>query len=156
VAHKDCERARKSFVRGDRGALLEAVFACAASDVLLPRWASDAFVRAYLETKVGPPRHTSWDAVFGKPHSDAKGKHLYAQFKAYKFKYHVYAAVLEMRGTRPHKTDVFPAVAKRFERFGISEALCRKYFRQVDKMARLEPMRTKEMVDMATRYELSK
>jgi hypothetical protein len=154
MANSACERAAKRSARGDRSAILDAVFECANARMLLPGWARDAFVQAYLETKVGPPLHKSWDDVFGKPH--AKHKHLDAKFKASKFRCLIYAAVLEMRNTRPRKTDVFPAVAKRFERFGISEALCRKYFRQVDRMARLEPARTKEWVDMHTRYELLK
>jgi hypothetical protein len=153
LANSACERAERSYNRGDRSAILEAMFACATSGVLLPPWVKDAFVQAYLETKVGP-LHRSWDAVFGKPHG--KDEKLDAKFKASKFQCLIYAAVLEMRNTRPRKTDVFPAVAKRFERFGISEALCRKYFRQVDRMARLEPARTKEWVDMHTRYELLK
>jgi hypothetical protein len=153
-ANTACERAERRLQRGDRGAILDAVFECAIADIPLPRWANKAFRQAYIETRVGPPLHSSWDAVFGKPHG--KHKKLDAKFKASKFQCLIYAAVLEMRNTRPRKTDVFPAVAKRFERFGISEALCRKYFRQVDRMARLEPARTKEWVDMHTRYELLK
>jgi len=149
-----CEHAAKRFARGDRGAILEAVFECANAGMLLPRWAGEAFRQAYLETRVGPPLHKSWDDVFGKPH--AKGKHLDAEFKASKFKYLVYAAVIEMRNNRLRKTDVFPAVAERFKRFGIGEALCRQYFRRVSKMARLEPARVKAMVEMEVRREFLK
>jgi hypothetical protein len=156
MAISDCELAEKRFARGDPSALLEAIFACANAGIALPRWARDAFVRAYLETKVGPPLHKSWDDVFGKPHGERKGKHLAAEFKASKFRYLVYAAVIEMRKDRSRKTDVFPAVAKRFECFGISEAMCRKYYRHVDKMARLDPVRTKEQVEAKIRYELLK
>ena len=158
MAIRACGHAEKRFARGDRSAILAAVFECANAGIPLPRWARDAFQRAYLDTKVSPPLHRSWDDVFGKPHG-RKGKHLDAKFKASKFQYLVYAAVVEMRNNRPRKTDVFPEVARRsFERFGIriSEALCRKYYRRVDKMARIEPARTKTLIEAAIRYELLK
>jgi type VI protein secretion system component VasK len=60
LANSACERAERSYNRGDRSAILEAMFACATSGVLLPSWVKDAFVQAYLETKVGPPLHRSW------------------------------------------------------------------------------------------------
>ena len=149
-----CERAAKRFAGGDRSAILDAVFECATGPILLPRWARDAFVQAYLETKVGPPLHSSWDDVFGKPHG--KHKKLDAKFKANKFQYLVYAAVLELRKGRPRKTDVFPAVARRFARFGIGEAVCRKYYRRIAKMARIDPADTKTIVEAAVRYKLLK
>jgi hypothetical protein len=157
MAISACERAEKRFARGDRSAILDAIFECNTASIPLPRWAREAFQQAYLETKAGPPLHKSWDDVFGKPHG--KGKHLDAKFKARKFQYLVYAAVVEMRKNRPRKTDVFPEVAKRsFERFGIriGEALCRKYYRRVAKMARLDPARTKTIIEDAIRYELLK
>ena len=154
LAHSAYERAERRLKRDDRSAILEAVFNCANSGVPLPQWASNAFVQAYLETVVGPPLHASWDSVFGKPHR--KHRKLNAEFKASKFQWHVYAAVLEMRKARSRRTDVFPAVARRFERFGIGEALCRKYFRRVDKMVRREPARIKSLVDAAIRHGLSK
>src|SRR5262245_55861000 len=123
--------AKRRFDRGDKGAILEAIFHCALGELPLADWPRDAFMRAYTETKVGPPLHRSWDVVFATPHE--KHEKLHAKLLAGALRWRVYIAVLDLRAKQPHK-DHFPAVAARF---GIGEALCRKYFRQAQRIAKV-------------------
>ncbi len=121
---------REKFERGDKAALLRAIYKCAWQRLPLPEWVCVAFVKALEETKTRPPLHGSWDDVFGRPHK--KGKKLTALRQAIRLRNKVYAAVIDMRAKQPH-TDHFLTVAKRF---GIGRQVCRKYFSHVDRQIR--------------------
>jgi hypothetical protein len=154
MAANACERAKRRFERGDKGAILEAGFECANANTLLPNWARDAFIRAYMETVIGPPLHRSWDEVFGKPH-DKKDHKLYAKFQAQKLLFPVYVSVLDARAKNPRK-DVFESVGKKF---GIGKSHCKKYFNNTHKLATSKntaPMAKWLIEDARRRYGLLK
>jgi len=71
IAGAVCETQMRQFDRGDKAALLRAVFECAKAGIPLPPRCAKAFMRVMTETISGPGPHRSWDDAFGKPH----GKH---------------------------------------------------------------------------------
>jgi hypothetical protein len=60
------EASRVRFDKGDKSAILEAVFVAANCNMKLPNWAADAFEKYYYEA-VELEMHKSWDEVFGPP-----------------------------------------------------------------------------------------
>ena len=65
VAIGRLDDARKSFERGDRMALLDAIRTCAHYGVVIPEWVCSAYIKAcesVLFAQVG-----SWDEAFGRP-----------------------------------------------------------------------------------------
>ena len=154
MAADGCERARRRFERGDKEAILDAVFECANADTLLPDWLRKAFVRAYMETKIGPPLRHSWDEVFGRPHE--KHEKLPAKLQARKLRFRVYVAVMDKRAKEPRK-DHFPAVA---EQFSICTSHCKTYFNWVHKAAtsknEVRAYMTRVLIEEARRQDLLK
>ncbi len=154
MAADGCARAKRRLKRGDKGAILEAVFQCATSGTPLPGWLCKVFSRAYLETVIGPPLHHSWDEVFGRPH----GKHekLPAKLQARKLRFRVYVAVIDKRAKEPRK-DHFPAIA---EQFKIGTSHCKTYFNSVHKAATSKDetlaYMTRWLIEEARRQELFK
>jgi hypothetical protein len=153
-----CEAQMREYDRGDKGALLRAVFHCAETGIPLPPRCAEAFMRAMTETISGPHPHRSWDDAFGRPHG--KHKKIHAKVQEGNWRSRVYSAVLRERSglsqeklTRAHRQGpaaiqklidqlkkgqlrkvsletAFARVAKtkRFEQAKITESLVRKYY----------------------------
>jgi hypothetical protein len=134
-----CEVARRQFERGDKEAILRAVFLCAEARIPLPDWCRDAVMRGWTETKTEGelfhphrPLHRSWDGVFGRPH--AKHRKLFAKLQEEKLRWRIEDAVHNERAKNkkagsPRK-DPFPAVAKRYR---IDKSVCKKiYYKAVE------------------------
>jgi hypothetical protein len=156
IAEAVCETEMRQFDRGDKAALLRAIFECAKTGIPLPPRCAKAFMRAMTETISGPGPHRSWDDVFGKPH----GKHtkIHAKVQEENWRWRVYFAVLseqsgpsreklirarrqgpaavqrlieQQKKQKPRKVSLdraFDRVHDRFRRFGITRSLCQKYY----------------------------
>ena len=154
MALYDLPEVERLFLDGDKSLILKAVYWSAITGSPLPHWVRKAFVQAYQETVEG--RHASWDDVFGRPHK--KHTKLVAKNQSYRCLWRVYVAVLVSRAKGPRR-DPFPEVAKQF---GISERLCRKYFRQADKEARASELGRKGvpeaygLASLESKYEYEK
>jgi hypothetical protein len=127
IAPRELERIKQRFDRGDKAAILDAVYECVQAQVPLPHWACVAFLNAYH--KVRGAHHASWDEVFGIPHK--KHEKLPAKRQERELKWKVFRAVSELRAERPRK-DHFSTVAKKFN---ISVGLCKEYFYAANKLA---------------------
>ena len=134
VAAAACERARLRFNQGNKGAILDAVYACATVGVPLPEWAATAFVKASDDVK-RKMLHASWDDVFGIPH--LKGEKLPAKRNKAAKMWPVWLRVLELRQQQPGR-DHFDRAAQDFK---ISVALAKEYFYEAQKLC---PVSTKK------------
>jgi hypothetical protein len=121
-------RAEQRLLRGDTAAILDAVFDCALAG-MLPEWLCRAFRQAYGAVKI-ELLHASWDDVFGRPHG--KNTKLAAAQRDRAYRWAVYAEICDRRGQRPRK-DHFAEVAAKY---GIGEAVARKYYRKASRMMR--------------------
>lgn len=90
IAEAFCEAQMRQFDRGDKRALLWAIFECAKSGIPLPPRCAEAFMRVMSH----PPR--TWDAVFGRPRK--KHTKIHAKAQQEDLCQRVYVAVLNERG----------------------------------------------------------
>ena len=120
----ELERAEQDLAGGDKGAILRAVFICADCRMAMPDWLREAFLSAYQKAK--KPR-AKWDDVFGTP----RKKNLKAHQVGVRGRLApmIWVTIRDLRAKQPRK-DHFHDVA---DQFGINEATCRNYFRQMEK-----------------------
>lgn len=71
------QRCHERYLTGDKGAVLDAIAACALDDLVLPDWLAQAFLSAHR--KVVHYQSKDWNGVFGPAHK--KGTNLNAKRK---------------------------------------------------------------------------
>jgi len=127
--------AKRRFDRGDRSAILDALFhgLCDTNEPL-PEWAINAFRDAYQAARA-EMRHASWDDVFGRPCNLKKNAKREAARRERELLGRVWVAVTDARAANPRK-DVFADVAKSF---AISKALARKLFYAASALEKRNP-----------------
>ena len=118
------ERAEQDLADGDKGAILRAVFICAGNHMAMPDWLREAFMSAYQKAK--NPR-AKWDEVFGTPREKNLKAHQVEVRR--RLAPMIWVTIGDLRAKQPRKNH-FHDVA---HQFGISEATCRNYFRQMKK-----------------------
>ncbi|QKD03463.1 hypothetical protein [Mesorhizobium loti] len=100
----------KLFAAGDKYALMQAISQCALYDLVLPRWAAEAFLEGYYS--VLNLRSASWDEAFGRPYK--KGFHLDKAKVRRSARLEVFLAVGRIRAREPNT----PIDDHLFERVG--------------------------------------
>ena len=129
---KSLDRAKQRFDRGDKSALLDAVYAWMSSTShkpdAVPEWIRVAFMNAFAKVRISH-EYKSWDDAFGPPLK--KNEKLACKAgRSFKAAAKVWVRVAELRRETPRR-NVFPEVAKEF---GISVAEARKYFYAASKL----------------------
>lgn len=126
---KELEAARSKYERGNKFELMRAIQICATHELVLPEWASKAYIYAYM--KIVRAREKSWDSVFGAPYP--KGTHLHAIRKKLSLQYAVWN---EIRGIQDASLDV-PIDETLFEdvgkKFNLGKTLASEYYYEVAK-----------------------
>ncbi len=116
------EGCREFFVKGNKWALMQAIYACASSGRALPKWAAEAYMQAFEEVRTAKVK--SWDDVFGKTwqkHHKAVNRRVTTMWPLFN----------EVRGMKAHKPslaideDLFEEVGKLF---GIGKTLASEYY----------------------------
>lgn len=104
--------------------LMTAIRICANHCLPLPRWAANAYIKAY--DTVNNARAKSWNSVFGNPFP--KGQHLSAIRKKLMLSVAVWLEVTQIRETEPDTPideNLFEIVGKKF---GLGKTLAREYY----------------------------
>lgn len=96
------------FKEGNKRALTDAIYECASSRSVMPKWVVFAIQDAL--TSVSGFQSKSWDDVFGKPHP--KGTNLNAQRKKIKFNWAIYESV--KLSHKPVDASLFEEIGKKF------------------------------------------
>ncbi len=114
---------KHEFDKGDRSAILDAIWACAICDCPMPEWLAHAFEKCYGSV-IFKFEYGSWDDVFGKPN---KGRKLTALRRNRKLQFPVVLRVRELRAQKPKPKNIYAHVGREF---GISAAEVKKLYSQ--------------------------
>ncbi len=117
------QRCQERYLTGDKGAVLDAIAACALDDLVLPDWLARAFLTAYR--KVAHYQSKDWNGVFGPAHK--KGTNLNAKQKRREL-----APALLNRAIELVKRDPSTAIDNDFyeqlgKEFNIGKSLAQEY-----------------------------
>ncbi len=85
------------FLKGKKGAIIEALYICSLNSLPLPYWCELAFLDAYRDVR--QYRSKSWDDVFGVPHE--KGTHLDTKKEQREKRFLVYKRIEEIKEQNP-------------------------------------------------------
>jgi hypothetical protein len=124
---------KEQFDKGNKWALMQAIYVCAVEKIPLPIWAAQAYEIAFKAAEKGNAK--SWDDVFGKPYPS--GTHLHKIVKRHAILWPLYQRAKEIVQGPPKRAvdeSLFEDVAREFH---IGKTLASEYYYEAKRITKL-------------------